>query len=216
MGTGDVLDRIEHLKTAASALVAVDLTALADAALVEAVKALRPVVCQVQAAETRLVGAVHARGAVGLEGAVSTVAWLRNRLHDGDATTKVKSSVQLHRLPLITAAFARGELTDQHVDIIARVARDITDEAMAAGAEALLLDEARKLAPKRFEQAAGRIRDHLDPDAADRRRRRRLTDRWLHVDRTFDGAVAVTGLLDPDAGELLHHRAGHPHATTKT
>ena len=203
MSSDDLLSQVEALKTAATGLVEVDLTALSDAALVEAVKVLRPVVCQVQAAETRLVGAVHTRGAAAAEGAVSTVAWLRNRLHDGGATTKVRSSVALARLPLVAAAFATGHLTDEHVEIIAKVAVDITDAALAAGAEQLLLDEARRQAPKPFTRAATRIRDHLDPEAADRRRRQRLTDRWLHVDRTFDGAVSVSGLLDPDAGELL-------------
>ena len=85
---------------------------------------------------------------------------------------------------------------------------------MAAGAEALLLHEARTQAPKPFEQAAARIRDHLDPDAADRRRRRRLTDRWLHVDRTFDGAVAADRPARPRRRRTAAHRAGHPHATT--
>jgi hypothetical protein len=60
MSSGDLASRITDLHAAATALVEVDLTALADAALLEALAALRPVVCQVQAAETRLVGAVTA------------------------------------------------------------------------------------------------------------------------------------------------------------
>jgi hypothetical protein len=54
-----LVERVQALGAAASSLLAVDLTALSDAALVEAVKALRPVICQVQAAETRLVGAPY-------------------------------------------------------------------------------------------------------------------------------------------------------------
>jgi hypothetical protein len=203
MSSGDLVNRVQALGVAASSLLAVDLTALSDAALVEAVKALRPVICRVQAAETRLVGAVHVRGAAASEGAVSTVAWLRNRLYDGEATTKVKSSVALARLPLVAAAFAQGEITAEHVAVIARVAPDISDAALAGGAEQLLVNEARRQAPKPFTREAVHIRDTLDPEAADRRRLKRLTDRWLHVDRTFDGAVSVSGMLDPDAGELL-------------
>lgn len=48
MSTVDLARPVEALGAAASALLAVDLTALSDAALVEAVKALRPVVCRVQ------------------------------------------------------------------------------------------------------------------------------------------------------------------------
>src|SRR4029453_14808367 len=113
-------------------------------------------------------------GAAGLEGAVSTIAWLRNRLHDGDATAKVKSSMALGRLPLVAPAVAAGGGADRHVQVIARVAADICDEALAAGAEELLLAEARQRAPKAFVPVAERIRDHLDPEAADRRRVKRL------------------------------------------
>ena len=186
---------------------------LADAALVEAVAALRPVVCQVQAAETRLVGAVHTRGAAALEGAVSTVAWLRNRLHDGAATTKVKSSVALARLPLVAAAFADGELTDGHVQIIAKVAADITDAAMAGGAEALLLDQARPRPPNgsiRSPPASATTSTPTRPTGA---AARRLTDRWLHVDRTFDGAVALSRPARPRRRRTAHHRPGRADAT---
>jgi len=44
MSSESLLGRVEGLGTTVSALLAVDLTALPDAALVEAVKALRPVV----------------------------------------------------------------------------------------------------------------------------------------------------------------------------
>src|SRR5258705_2613422 len=77
------------------------------------------------------------------------------------------------------------------------------DEAMAAGAEKLLVDEATHSTPTSFVRAATKIRDHLDPDAAQRRRRQRLTDRWLYASRTFDGAVAINGMLDPEAGETF-------------
>src|SRR6266545_4924504 len=39
--------------------------------------------------------------------------------------------------------------------------------------------------------------------AAAGRARQRLEERWLSVARTFDGAVAVQRVLDPDGGELL-------------
>ena len=129
MSSDDLLSQVEALRTAATGLVQVDLTALSDAALVEAVKVLRPVVCQVQAAETRLVGAVHTRGAAAAEGAVSTVAWLRNRLHDGGATTKVRSSV-------VRLDFRPPPSQVTHPEVLVEIAvfgRNITDEDNVLG-----------------------------------------------------------------------------------
>ena len=79
MGTGDVREAIAAVRAAAAELLAFDLSAVPDAVLLELVGELRPVVCQVQAVESRLIGVVHLRGAVTLDGAVSTSAWLRNR-----------------------------------------------------------------------------------------------------------------------------------------
>src|SRR6266511_1417562 len=52
-------------------------------------------------------------------------------------------------------------------------------------------------------EVAARIRDHVEPGAAERRARQRQEERWLSVARTFDGADAVQRLPDPDGGELL-------------
>src|SRR6266508_123191 len=76
-------------------------------------------------------------------------------------------------------------------------------QVLAAGAGKLLAEQATQLAPGPLRHAAIHIRDHFDPDAAERRARQRQEERWLSVARTFDGAVAVQGVLDPDGGELL-------------
>src|SRR5262245_31983280 len=201
--TGAGFTIIGELRDVLQRFTAVDLTALSDAALVDTIRALRPLLCQAQAIEHRIVGAIHTRGAARVEGATSTTAWLRNQLHIPNAAGLVRSAMTMHRLPAVDEAFAAGDINAAHVAAIARVARDIPDEAMAAGAERLLVEQARELTPWRFIPVAGRSRDHLDPDAAERRRRERLEARWLSVDRTFDGAVSIQGMLDPDAGELL-------------
>src|SRR5205823_289299 len=42
------------------------------------------------------------------------------------------------------------------------------------------------------------------------RRRRLREERWLDVERTDDGAVAVCGVLDPAGGEMLLAALGRP------
>jgi hypothetical protein len=55
-----------------------------------------------------------------------------------------------------------------------------------------------------FRRTAACIRDLFETAAgAERRARRNVERRWLRVARTFDGAVAVDGLLDPDGGDLV-------------
>jgi hypothetical protein len=204
MGSGDgIFEALARLQTAVTALAVVPVDGLSDAGLLDVARALRPVVCQVQAVEANLVGAIHGRGAASADGASSTTAWLRGGLHMDDAAARVRSAMVLRRCPQVAAAFAAGQISDAHVAVIAKVARDISDEALAGGAEELLTGQARELSPTRLAPVAARIRDELDPDAADRRQRRRLRDRWLDVDRTFDGAVSISGLLDPESGELL-------------
>jgi hypothetical protein len=204
MSSGDgVLAALAQLQAAVTALAVVPVQDLSDAGLLEAARVLRPVVCQVQAVEASLVGVIHARGAGRADGASSTTAWLRGGLRMDDAAARVRSAMLLRRCPRVAAAFAAGQISDAHVAVIAKVARDISDEAMAGGVEELLTAQARQLSPTRLAPVAARIRDECDPDAADRRHRARLRERWLDVDRTFDGAVSVSGLLDPESGELL-------------
>jgi hypothetical protein len=52
-------------------------------------------------------------------------------------------------------------------------------------------------------RAAVRIRDHVDPDASERHHRERFERRWLSAARTFDGCLALNGVLDPEGGEHL-------------
>jgi hypothetical protein len=204
MSSGDgVLAALAQLQAAVTALAVVPVQDLSDAGLLDAARVLRPVVCQVQAVEANLVGVIHARGAGRSDGASSTTAWLRGGLRMDDAAARVRSAMLLRRCPQVAAAFAAGQISDAHVAVIAKVARDISDEAMAGGVEELLTAQARQLSPTRLAPVAARIRDECDPDAADRRHRARLRERWLDVDRTFDGAVSVSGLLDPESGELL-------------
>ena len=48
-----------------------------------------------------------------------------------------------------------------------------------------------------------RLRQRVDPAGAVRAYRRMCNGRWLSLERTMDGCVAVQGLLDPVSGEAL-------------
>src|SRR6266545_3109282 len=173
--TGGVAAAVRLLEAGVAALSDVDVEALSDGQQLALVRVVHPLVCRMEAQRSRVIGSVHRRGAVFADGAVSTGAWLRSRLRMSDGQAQVRAAAAVRQVP----------------------------ELVAAGAGKLLAEQATQLAPGPLRHAAIHIRDHFDPDAAQRRARQRLEERWLSVARTFDGAVAVQGVLDPDGGELL-------------
>ncbi len=194
---------VAALRAALSTPVELDWDALSDAELLDALTVVTPLLCRMQAIQTSLIDAVHARGAARLDGAVSTVAWLRNRLRLGEAGTHVRVAVDLRRLPHVAAAYGRGELSFAHVAALTEVAQDIHPNILAAGADQVLADHATTMPPGPARRMAMRVRDHFDPAAAQRRIQRVYAHRWLHVDTTYEGAVAIHGVLDPEGGRLV-------------
>jgi hypothetical protein len=55
----------------------------------------------------------------------------------------------------------------------------------------------------RLRRVLAHLQGALDPDGADDHAERRHEQRWLRVDATFEGMVAVDGLLEPEAGAIV-------------
>ena len=84
-GGGSDSDRIARLAAAVASLAEVDPGELPAGVQLDLLRQVWPLLCQLDAQVTRIVGAVHAQGSAAQDGAVSTVAWLRSRLHAGGA-----------------------------------------------------------------------------------------------------------------------------------
>jgi Domain of unknown function (DUF222)/HNH endonuclease len=206
---GGVVDRVAGLAAAVASVADLDPSELPAAVQLDLLRSVWPLLCQLDAAVTRVVGVVNAQGSAGQEGAVSTAAWLRSRLHAGGAGPRVQVAKTLRDdLPEVAAAFDRGEISFTHARIAATTAKDLKPEMLAGGVDKLLAEQATEHAPAVFARAALRIRDHFNPDAADKRNKHPELDQWLDVDRTFHGAVSLSGLLAPDTGELLLQTLG--------
>src|SRR6266540_3216276 len=136
--------------------------------------------------------------------APSTQGWLRatTRMSPAAAGQRVRTARALHQGPLVAtaAALAAGEVSYAHAAVLADATHDLPP-AKVAEAEGVLVDAARRLDPARLHRLAGHLRDVLDPQGSEERGRARLERRGLWLAATFDGMVAVNGLLDPDAGE---------------
>jgi len=197
------------LATAVDELASQDLSGLPDGMAAARVLALRRLLERLECQWLRELAAVDARGAAGAElgeRAPSTAGWLRARvrLTAGAALQRVRVARALHRGPLsgTAAALAAGELSYGHAVVLAGGTENLDAETTAT-AEPVLLEAARRLDPARLRRVVEHLRVIASPDREERLARHRFEQRGLHVAGTWQGMVALQGLLDPEAGEAL-------------
>jgi hypothetical protein len=200
---------LDLLAAAVDELAAEDLDALPDAEAAQRVLVLRGLLERLEGQWLRELAGVDGRGAAGADQDVpaeSTAAWLRHRTRMGhtDAHQSVRVARALHRGPLAGAAqaLADGDISYPHAAALTRATQELPAATVAA-AEPVLLQAARRLDPPRLRKVIGHLCEVADPDAADTRAQRRHERRWLWVTPTFEGMVAMDGLLDAEAGETL-------------
>jgi Domain of unknown function (DUF222) len=202
-------DRLAALAAAVDGLAAQDLNRLPDAALAEQVLELRRLLDRLEGHWLQQLAAVDGRGAAGAEDGLqagSTAGWLRNRLHlgAGTAASAVRTARALFRGPLTQTAQALGDgqLSAAHAQVLASGTQHLPAQ-VTAEAEPVLLEAARRLDPGRLRRLLGHLLQIADPQGADRERERRHQRRGLWLAPTWEGMVAVDGLLEPEAGQTL-------------
>jgi hypothetical protein len=191
------------------ALAAQDVDGLSDGARAQRILQLQGLADRLDGQWLAELAAVDARGAAGAEQGVpaaSTAGWLRARLRmsAGTAHSLVRTARALFRGPLAATgqALVDGEVSLAHAQVLAHSTHDLPDH-VAAEAEPVLLEAARRLDPPRLRQAIAHLRLVADPEGADRRAERQHRQRGVWVSATWEGMVALQGLLDPEAGQTL-------------
>jgi hypothetical protein len=124
----------------------------------------------------------------------STAGWLRARLRIGASTA--------HRAVRTAQALTNGELSVAHATVLSVGTQDLPAQ-VTVEAEPVLLEAARRLDPPRLRQVIGHLQLVADPDGADSHAERRHARRGLWLASTWEGMVAVNGLLEPEAGQTL-------------
>ena len=202
-------DDLAALTADVAALAARDLDGLSEVVRAERVLALRQLADRLEGQWLKELAGVDARGAAGAEldqQPGSTTAWLRQRLRMGAdaARGSVRTARALFAGPLTGTAQALvdGVISPAHARVLADGTHDLPDQ-VAAEAEPVLLELARKLDPPRLRQAVAHLRQVVDPEGADQAAERRHERRGLWLSATFDGMVAVDGLLEPEAGNTV-------------
>jgi hypothetical protein len=152
---------------------------------------------------------VDARGAAGAEEGVqvgATAGWLRRRLRLSPtaASSLVRTARALYRGPLTQTgqALQDGGISPAHAQVLAAGTHDLPAH-VAADAEPVLVEAARRLDPPRLRRALAHLRLVADPDTAGDLAERRHRRRGLWLAPTWEGMVAVNGLLDPEAGQTV-------------
>jgi hypothetical protein len=202
-------DPLAALAAAVDGLAAQDLDGLGDAARAERVLVLRRLLDRQEGHWLKELAAVDARGAAGADQgqpAPSTASWLRARLRmgAGAASGWVRTARALFRGPLTETARAlcAGELSAPHATVLASGTHDLPDH-LTVEAEPVLLAAARRLDPPRLRRVLGHLQLVADPEGAEGRAERRHQRRGVWLAPTWDGMVAVEGVLEPEAGQTL-------------
>lgn len=167
----------------------------------------------VMAQRLRSMGEAHAAQAAAVldaskawvaHGAKSAKDWLAWRTHL--PTSRLHGSLRcgrrLREMPLVEAAWLAGDLSEDHVRLLAKV-RSVNAEAFDAGGGQLLVDAARELFFSAWVNTVTYWCHRAAPDDAEADARDAYEARRVHCSRTFGGTVRLDGDLDRVGGEVF-------------
>jgi hypothetical protein len=106
-------------------------------------------------------------------------------------------------LDATTAAFAAGEIREEHARVIVEGCADAPEGAVALF-EPEVLEVAREADPRAVTALMRRFEHALDPDGADEKALRRQERRGLTLVSLPDGTTLLRGLADEVTGSLMH------------
>jgi len=197
-----MLQSIEDLETRLDEALAQDPAGLPGPVLAEAERAMARVRNKFAAVDARLAGAFDASKEWMGNGSRSAAAWLVSvgRERKTVAERRVTHGRALRGIPQVWAAFARGDIGADHVDLLVS-ARTGREDAFAADEDRLV----GWAVEKRFVAFRRRVRywcDEVDPDGTDERARDQLARSEWHASTSFQDETYVNGRLDPVGGSI--------------
>ncbi len=138
------------------------------------------------------------------DGFVSTAAALRSkcRMQHGAARRAIKLGRTLDDLPVVADAFAAGEISRHHAEVIA-AAHTPEQAAAFAEVEAELVTVARLAPPGKLRDALKGLTDALDGDGGASADASECAKNRLTFDATFNGRFEPHGSVDAESGEII-------------
>jgi hypothetical protein len=200
--TGSPPDRVAALAADLDGLATQDVDGLSDAALAEQALQLRRLLDRLEGPWLQRSPPSTPAGPPGpttapkpLHRQLAARSAPPGRQHRGQRRADRPSPV---RRPLTETAQAlcAGELSAAHTSALAHGTSDLPDHTTVK-AEPVLAAAAHRLDPPRLRRAIGHLHQVADPDGADCDSERRHGRHGLWLAPTFEGMVALHGLLDP-------------------
>jgi hypothetical protein len=194
---------VKEVIDALTALVERDTHDVTDAELDDAVIELHRARSVLDAVTTRLVGVHDARRAWVDSGAKSESAWLawKCRIPKPRGGMTVANARVLRNMPLVEAAFARGDITADHVRLL-RYARDANVEAFARDEEKLL-SAALEWNYRTFADVLRYWRYQVNADGEEALARDRYETREAYLSSILDGMRVLDARFDPIGGAIF-------------
>jgi Domain of unknown function (DUF222) len=192
---------IESLVTAIDELVGEDAAAHGDA---ESIRCLVRQLNRLESVTTNAIASFETSGAWALEGAKTASAWVSTVCHLPRAMGRrlVRRGRHLRHLPVLAEAFADGTITSAHLDAVAAVRRDGTEELLARD-EGVLVKQATRLRFEQFTRALAYWDQLADPDGTEEAAERRRARRDVSLAASISGMYLGQMTLDPISGSIV-------------
>lgn len=199
------MEGVDLLRRANEALSAVDADALSDDELGEALVDIEREEARLTAGKARLMSAFDARRAYADDGSKTAAAWLSRHTNCSPkrARALLRLARRLRHMPTTRAALAAGLITEQHAQVLAKVAASKRKAVADAfpDAEELLVGHARDLGFDDFLAAVRYWESLVDADGVEDEAAADFAARYLHLSEIWRGNWALDGQLDPLGGE---------------
>jgi hypothetical protein len=143
-------------------------------------------------------------GAFAPSGARSTAAWLTHecQIPKKDAARQVRRGRHCRHLPEFEAAWSKGEITADYLDLVASARRPANEEALARD-EAMLVEFAKTLPYDDFVQFMRYWEQLADPDGAEEDAMERRARRDVYLVESMAGTYLGRMTLDPISGAIV-------------
>jgi hypothetical protein len=167
----------------------------------ERVRVLDVAISRLQAAQGDALRELELRAGLQGSGCKTRGSWARLYLRRQHTAWRLtQRSSRLPSLPLFAGAFAAGEVTDEHVDVLLKWVPQCGLEAVQAS-EQTLLDLAREVGPKELQEALEQLADLVNADR-DADKVKALGQRRFVARRVGD-LMHVDAMVEPVLGEAL-------------
>jgi hypothetical protein len=125
-----------------------------------------------------------------------------SRIDQGVAQSYVNLARKLDALPAVAAAFAEGDISPRHAQVIANATTARRAETIA-WVEDTLVEVAREHTPKELSDVVRALTDEIDGDGGAAADQEAYAANALYVSSTLEGRWDIRGSCDPLTGQVI-------------